>query len=151
LQKRATIILKWFAATVVGLSIVMGAYYVISHQNETAKELSLATTKQPEAFTELYFVDPEAVPNSLTTAAQDIPITFAISNRESRAMDYTYRVSFKDTQHTVTLPDGKVTLQDGQSQSITQTIAVPEGKNRGEVSVQILNKSQAIHLWLERL
>jgi hypothetical protein len=151
LQKRATSILKWFAATVVGLTIILGVYYMTTHPAEVGQEFKLATTKQPEPFTELYFTDPESLPGTIPQAPSELPISFVIHNQESRAMDYTYRVSFKDAQSSVTLPEGKVALQDGQSQSITQHLSVPQGQGRGEISVQIVNKSQQIHYWLERL
>lgn len=148
---RATNILKWFAASVIGIAIIWGIYYVTTHASQVRHELTLATTRQPEPLTELYFADAEALPGSLTTGEQDLPVSFVIHNLEAKTVDYTYRVTFSDGTQTVAAPDGSFTLQDGQSQSITQNIKVPAGTARGEVSVQILNKSQKLHFWLERL
>ncbi|HSE61332.1 MAG TPA: hypothetical protein VLA88_03480 [Candidatus Saccharimonadales bacterium] len=151
MHNRATNILKWFAASVIGIAVIWGVYYVVTHTSQAKRELTLATTRQPETLTELYFADAEALPSSLVVTEQELPVSFVIANREAKTMEYTYRVTFSDGKQTVTTPDGSVILQDGQSQAITQSIKVPAGTARGEVSVQIINKSQRIHFWLERL
>lgn len=151
MHKRATNILKWFAASVIGIAVIWGVYYGVSHTSQVGHELGLATSRQPEPLTELYIDSAEELPTSIPKDEQDLPVVFAIHNMESKTVDYTYRVTFSDGQQTVSAPDGTVTLPDGQSQTITQNIKVPAGTARGEVSVQILNKSQRIHFWLERL
>jgi hypothetical protein len=151
LQKRATIILKWFAIGVASVAVILGAYYAAFHPAEASRELARATTKTPDAYTELYFGNPEELPSSITADPTTLPVTFVIVSHEPSAMEYTYRVTFKDAQDTSQLPDGKLTLQPGESKAITQSIAVPAGRSRGEVSVQIINKSQSLRFWLERL
>jgi hypothetical protein len=150
--KHATVILKWVAVTMIGIAIIGGAYYFTTHRSDVARQITLATTHQPEPITELYFADPEVLPASIPTAPSQLPVEFVIRNQESKTLDYTYRISFSDASGAaVTTADGKVSLKDGQSQSITQIIAVPSGQGRGAISVQLLNKSQQIHYWLERL
>ena len=151
MQKGATIVLKWAAASVIGIAIILGISYVALHPAEAGRELAMATTQQPEPYTELYFDNPEELPGTIPTETTALPVVFILRSHEPQATEFIYRVSFKDAQNTTALPDGKLILQPGESKSIAQTITVPAGRTRGEVSVQIVNKSQSLRFWLERL
>jgi hypothetical protein len=151
-HKRATVVLKWFAASVVMVGVIVLGYLFATHSTQVAHQVELATTRQPEPITELYFADPEALPDTIPTAPTSLPVAFVIRNLESKALAYTYHVSLSDVSGNVfATADGTITLQDGQSQTITQVLALPAGQGKRTVGVQLIGKSQNIHYWLERL
>jgi hypothetical protein len=151
-QKRATVVLKWFAAGMIVIGTIAGAYYFATHQSQVGHQVELATTHQPEPLTELYFADPETLPATIPTTPMSLAVAFVIHNLEAKTLTYTYRVSFSDALgQVITSADSTVTLQNGQSQTITQIVALPAGQGKREINVQLIGKSQNIHYWLERL
>jgi len=109
----------------------------------------LATTHQPERFSELYFVNPGALPSS-AAPGQQLPVVFTVHNLEGRAFTYTYSIDFTDADGTTSLVRQQIAIADGQTKTITQKVVVPAGSGRGEVGVALINKDMAIHFWLER-
>jgi uncharacterized membrane protein len=144
------IILKWFAVVVVVIATITGAFYVTSHKDNVKAQLASALTRQPERFTELYFAEPSKIPNK-ATAGQKFPVSFAIHNLEGRDMSYAYVITFTDDKvMATTLADNTVIISDGQLQTLTHDVGVPEGTGRGQLTVQLTNPGQAVRFWLER-
>lgn len=136
-------VLAWAATVLVVVSFVV--FFITNRQ-----EFTLATTRQPERLTELFFVDPTHIPTS-ATEGQQLTINFTVHNLEAQPMTYPYTITFTDAQGAVTpLADGSVTLPDTAAQTVAKQIIVPSGNDRGEITVQLPTKKQAIHFWLER-
>ena len=99
--------------------------------------ITLATTKKPETFTELYFE------NHLTLPAKIKPketynFTFTIHNLENRDMDYSYRIYKEIPDQKITVDEGKFAgIDKGYSYSIYQDIAsIKTTLEEGKVSVK---------------
>jgi hypothetical protein len=113
-------------------------------------QLILATTRQPQRVTELYFAEPTKIPPG-AEPGEHVPVNFIIRNLEAVDTDYQYQVTFTSAEGQVTpLAEAKVHLANGQAYQVKETIVIPEGTSRGEVRVQLVDKKQSIHFWLER-
>lgn len=148
-QKGKPLVLKWSAAVVVALLAIVGAFYADTHGREISQAATLATTRQPEPFTELYFDNIESLPQK-ATPGQSVSVSFVIRNLENQQFQYQYAITFTDSQGAVRLYEGDVQIQSSQSQTITHNVVVPDGQGRGKVGVQLTNKGQSVHYWLER-
>jgi len=135
---------KW--ALGLGVFLVLAiSFMAISH----TRAYKLATTHQPERFTELYFTRPDALPASAAPGSR-LPVAFTLHNQEAADTSYTYRITFTDPSGTVTLGTHSLRLKSGQQQAITQNVLVPAGDTRGEITVDLVHKDQSIHFWIER-
>jgi hypothetical protein len=147
---KPTTVLKWFAVAVVVISATVGAFYLIVNNQSVKNELARATTRQPEHYTELYFAEPSKIPSHVQTG-QTVPVSFVVHNIEARDMTYRYTVTYTDAAGAVTtFADNTIIISNGQLQTITHNVVVPAGTGRGQVAVQLINKGQTVHFWLER-
>ncbi|HWC57928.1 MAG TPA: hypothetical protein VG621_03195 [Candidatus Paceibacterota bacterium] len=100
--------------------------------------------RRDEAFTELYFDDPEALPKS-TTKNKTETFSFTIHNVEGSNMDYPYVVYFmNDKGYKTVFAQGTVALADGAYQTITVAHTFTASHQRGTVAVVLTNLNQHI-------
>lgn len=142
-------VLKWSAVAVIVLIAVAGAFYIDTHSREVGHQIALATSRQPEPFTELYFADASALPASAKTG-QTIPVHFVIKNLEQKPTDYKYAVSFTDAAGTTELRVAEVRVEPDEAKTINYDVVVPQGEGRGKIGVQLTDKNQSVHFWIER-
>lgn len=136
-------LLTW--AIVILMIVGLVTLFITQHQAFT-----LATTRQPERLTELFFADPTHIPTNVTQG-QPLNVSFVVHNLESQTMSYPYTITFTDAQGVTTpLGDGTTTLPDSAAQNITKQVTVPVGDGRGEITVQLPTKKQSIHFWVQR-
>ncbi|HSW81073.1 MAG TPA: hypothetical protein VLG40_01635 [Candidatus Saccharimonas sp.] len=134
-------------AWAVAILVVGGAIVISITQRQQA---TLATTRQPERLTELFFADPTHIPSKVVED-QQLTVSFVIHNLEAQNKTYPYKITFTDTHGAVTpLIDGSVTLANTAARTVTKQITVPSGDGRGEISVELPTKQQSIHFWVER-
>jgi len=139
----------WLVIAIAAIAVGAGALYVATHAGDISRQLTLATSRQPEPFTELYFAEPQDIPQK-AVVGQKLNISFVIKNHEAKDMAYTYRLYFTDAQNTTFFGDYQVDVPADRSQTITQEVTVPAGQGRGSLGVQLINKGQSVHFWLER-
>jgi uncharacterized membrane protein len=103
----------------------------------------LATTRQPDRYTELYFLNPTQLPTILQNG-KTYKQSFAIVNHEAKAYTYTYQVALTGAGQSIKYPEASVTLQPGQR--IERNFEVVSSVDSGDitVSVTLLEKQQAI-------
>ncbi len=135
---------KWVLGLGLFLVLIAG-FAAISH----TQAYKMATTHQPERFTELYFTRPDALPARVEPGSK-LSVTFTLHNQESRDTTYVYQITFTDQDGTVTLVTHSLQLKTNQQRAITENIVVPVGDTRGEVSVHLLHEDQSVHFWVER-
>lgn len=99
----------------------------------------------PETYTELYFEDHTALPKK-TTAGQITTFSFTIHNMEGVTTTYPYEVYFKYTQlgWKVLFEEGSVTLDPGESTTITTSHMWRSSELQGKVVVELLGFDQYI-------
>jgi uncharacterized protein DUF1616 len=142
-------IVRITVVTAVIVAIAAGTAYLSANAG-FRHELTLATTRQPEPLTELYFAQPANLPRS-ATAGQQLPVSFVIHNMESHDMTYSYKVTLRTANGDETeATHADVPVSDGQSKIVTDTITIPAFQTMLQVNVTVINKGQSIHFWLER-
>jgi hypothetical protein len=107
---------------------------------------ALKLIPSPEAFTELYFTDPSALPAS-APSDQPLVFDFTISNIEGVQMNYPYVVSFMDAAgKEADLATGTIAIANGKAVIMHFSERLPVADTQGEIVVTLpsLNK-QEIH------
>lgn len=108
--------------------------------------LKTTTTREPERFTELYFIDSRHLPKTYAPG-QSQKIRFALHNLEGQNVTYSYitYINGKPTgpQKTIFVPSEATT-------PITETINLATTDPRVEVTIKLINTNQSIHYWTEK-
>jgi hypothetical protein len=126
--------------------VLIAAALFMSH----SRAFVLATSHLPEPYTELYFANADRLP-AAAAADTKLPVSFVLHNVESKNFTYKYQIIFIDgAGKTTDYGAHDVYIPQGQTQIVTEDILIPSGTGRGEVRVNIINKGQSIHFWLER-
>lgn len=150
MRKSKPTILRWFAVVVVAICAITGAFYIDTQGGHIDRQIALASSRQPERLSELFFADPHTIPPSLKAGAT-MPISFTIHNLESQDMDYHYVVTLTDEKGVITpAVNESIRMQHNASRTITHHVTLPTTTGKSKVSVKLINKSQSIHFWLER-
>ena len=100
------------------------------------------SAENKKGFTELYFLN--GLPKTVE-ANKEYNFSFAISNLEKKNMDYYYIVNEKPNE----IKQGYVNLNHGEIEIINQKFLVGnKTESPMKISVQLLNKEQEIHFWV---
>lgn len=102
---------------------------------------------QPEPFTELYFEDHELLPKELE-ATQEAEFKFTVHNLEYKTVNYEYEVEAISTQSAELLDEGSFTLQHDGYKTIGGTVSTQEAQIRTKININLKNKNQSIHFWV---
>lgn len=132
-------------ALVFGVVIVVAIFGFWFQQTEAFK---LATTHQPERFTELHFADPAKLPSKVKPG-QNYSSTFVIVNQESSKQSYTYQVTVAYEDGIQAQQAAKVSLASGERRERTFSYSAPQAKKVAIVTVTLLEKQQSIHFKVE--
>jgi len=125
------------ALTIVLLGIISSIVFI--KRDVVADAITLATTHQPEAFTELSFNDSTHLP--IYSPVHKIEhVVFHIANHEAKTIDYVYTVKQDALQITHT----SITLQDGQSVDVPFTYVISTPSTATQISVQLDGRSEHI-------
>jgi uncharacterized membrane protein len=109
-------------------------------------DMALATTKQPERLTELYFNNHQQLPKQLQ-AGKPASFSFEIVNHEAQTKTYTYRVVIIENGASREVARQSLTLTDGAATSQQISISTPQPGVRLQTVVELLDMSQRIHFW----
>ncbi len=107
----------------------------------------LATTVQPETFTELYFEDHTNLPSE-TILFYDNRFKFTIHNLEHKDMSYPYEVYFDWDGTHKTIATGTAFLSHDESTTIDVGFILNEPIARQKIVVELIGLNQQIHFWL---
>jgi hypothetical protein len=86
--------------------------------------VSESLVRQPKRFTEMYFADHTRLPTVLT-AGEDSRFGFVIANHEERPVDYRFLVSAESPSGTITLGQGRVSVDEGHRRTEEISFAPP--------------------------
>lgn len=112
-------------------------------------QLILATTRQPETFTELFFENPLALPQKITHGKK-YQFSFTIHNLESKDMTYPY-VVYLSRDGVKTIIDQKtLTLHHDESKTISESIG-PLKVIRKQIIVELTTNHQIISFWMDKI
>lgn len=101
----------------------------------------IIAAKNKSGFTELYFVGnlPKAI-----KANEEYKFSFAIRNLENKEMAYNYAVHITPDK----IKEGYVILNHTQTAIIRPSFIVEKPEASIPISVQLINKNQEIHFWV---
>jgi hypothetical protein len=130
------------------LVFVVGTNWVINNVTGVKNAIALATTVKPETFTELYFEDHINLPKTITKW-QVYNFSFTVHNIEYQDMNYPYVVYVLMNNQKVILDSGNFTLKNDEFKTIKEDVG-PFENYRAQVVVELTNKNQSIHFWVEQ-
>lgn len=114
---------------------------------EVRRTWVLATTVQPEKFTELYFEDHINLPTR-AIKNQAYEFKFTIHNLEHERMVYPYEVSADYDGQIQVFDKKKVTLDHDEYKTITVYFELIDQVDKVRMTVRLVNKNQDIGFWL---
>lgn len=113
------------------------------YRTPLARALALATTHQPETYTELYFVNNRQLP-SLAPAGKTQTFAFGITNHEARTVTYRYVVSMTIDGNSVPAQTGSVVLASGQSRTLKAGFRLAEPGKSAVIGVNLAGRGEQI-------
>lgn len=127
-----------FGALLAIAIIVAGA-----HSSGVKHALQLATTHQPERFSELYFNDQSHLPTvvSVQTTKQ---FSFHTANHEANATHYNYVVIVGSNNDSHILKSGSFTLGYGASIDVPVSYSLPKPQQDYQIIVELIDRPQQI-------
>lgn len=135
-----------FIGILAAFAIWWGLRYAYSFPT-VRNAVTLATTVQPETFTELYFENHSTLPNTITKQ-KEYSFTFTLHNVEYRTMDYPYAVYVQRGIEKIPIERGSVNMASGETKSVTVEFG-PLKNLRSEIVVNLTDKNQQIDFWME--
>lgn len=109
-----------------------------------SRDFALATSLQPEHYTELYFNSLLSLPPVIESAKPQ-SLRFTISNHEGVLTTYQYRVSIVENGGVKSVANKSVILSSEQSTSLPVTFSANKPHATIEIIVELPEKNQTIH------
>jgi len=134
---------------ILGVFSLFGLYKLAVRIPSVKRAIVLATTRQPERFTELYFEDHTNLPKTITRWKQ-YDITFTVHNVEYQEMDYTYEVYLQRDNQKIVIDTGSFRVKDNEFKQVKVNLG-PLKNLRSQIIVELINKNQPIHFWMEKI
>lgn len=129
----------------VGIGILLLSFFVaLSVWASHTHAFKLATSHQPERFTELYFTDPNKLPARIDSS-KTYKQTFAVVNHEASSMTYTYHIEVSGITGKHVYPTQQIAVGSGQKVSVPFTYEALAPKTDQTVAVVLVSKNQSIH------
>jgi hypothetical protein len=126
-------------AALILISASIASTAVSIYRDNIVHAFTLATTHQPEQYSELFFAHSSHLP-SFVPVLKPQRIVFHITNHEASPTTYTYVV----TQDGVQLARGDVTLPDGQGMDVPFTFMNAQANHESQLSVHLIGRAQHI-------
>lgn len=131
----------WWLALAVALAIAVGLVAAFPHQ--VAHQVSLAVTKHPEPFTELYFSNPRSLPKALSVS-QPNPFGFTIVNHEGHDTAYSYIVTMTSARGSAVIARGKVDLRNNSTATRLVDVRPTSPGIKYSIAVGLVGRTETI-------
>ncbi len=109
---------------------------------------TLATTVQPETFTELYFENHTQLPNSIEPN-KTYNFSFTLHNLEYRDMNYPYEVYIDADGTKQMLDQNTVFVKNAGYKTIAESFTPTVPMGRVKIVANLINKNQQISFWVD--
>jgi hypothetical protein len=133
-----TQILAFLLTTIIFALVLLKSNLVYSFAN------NLKLIPQTQNLTELYFDDYQKLPRSVSLG-QSITFSFTIHNLENQDKDYPYLVYLNLDSNSRVIHRGVVHLKNGETRSLTQSVAFNSPLQFSKVIVELPDQNQNIH------
>ena len=128
--------------------IVVGCFLLVEYVPSVKEAVVLATTVKPETFTELYFEDHLSLPDEVTLFKEN-NFKFTIHNLENEDMEYPYEVYIDVNREKNMIDKSSVLIENNEYKTITEDFTITVPMQRAKVVINLINKNQQIHFWME--
>lgn|GEM_PF-1023305 len=139
IRRQRGVLVSTFLVVIICAAIILGTNVF---RSGITQAWSLATSHQPERYTELYFNNPAQLP-SYAPAHKSQSVAFTIVNHEAQTRTYTYTVQTTVGKVT-TSRTASVTLRDGQTVTDTIHFTIPLPNEQAYSAVKLLGTSQIL-------
>lgn len=126
----------------------IGLYILANSDPYWHKQIQLATVRNPETLTELYFENHTQLPN-FVELDRDYSYAFTIHNLEGKDLRYPYKIYIDTGEKQLPLASGSAFIKDGGSKTIQQTLLQHTQKGRVKVVVLLPDQHQQIDFWIQ--
>ena len=126
---------------------VLGFFLYVSAHPEVEETLSLATSMQPETFTELYFENHRKLPQRVSSSRL-YSFSFTLHNQEKKDMVYDYEVYLEHGTQKYLLDRNNVMVGRDKYETITSEFAMNGDIPKSRVVVSLISKNQQIAFWI---
>ena len=117
---------------------------VIGTHGNVSDAITLATTHQPERYTQLFFDNPAKLPSYAPTGKIQT-LNFSIVNNNAEQVTYTYETTITIGSST-TSTSHSLTLANGQSAQLVTQFTVPTPLTKAQITIHLLGTNQRITL-----
>jgi hypothetical protein len=131
---------------ILAVVIVFGGY-VYKTVPAVRNAVMLATTVQPETFTELYFNDHLKLPSTVKTGDK-YSFEFTVHNLEYKTIKYPYEVYVSVNSVKQNVDKNIFSLKQNEYKIIKENFTVNVA-TRSAVVINLINKKQQIDFWVE--
>jgi len=128
--------------------IVVGCFLLVEYVPSVKEAVVLATTVKPETFTELYFEDHLSLPDEVALFKEN-NFKFTIHNLENEDMEYPYEVYIDVNREKQLIDKSSVLIEKNEYKTITEDFTITVPMQRAKVVINLINKNQQIHFWME--
>lgn len=112
------------------------------------RTLALATTRQPEPFTELFFNDNANLPVR-TTAGNTITVSYSIINHEGQTTIYHPTVKLIENGHATLLSQSTIILSDRDQRSLPIVFSIAKNQTTYQLDVTLPERNLTIHFQVQ--
>ena len=129
---------------IVGFIAVIGSTVAILWPAVSSSQAwTLATTHQPERFTELYFSHPQSLPTNVTTG-KPVTVVYHITNQEAATTIYRPQVTLTENGHSRLISQAYLVLAAGQGSDLTVTFTTTLPHAQLEFVISLPDQQQTI-------
>jgi hypothetical protein len=136
---------NWLLASASVLALVVIGLYCLIYSSSVAQAYSLATTHQPEPYTQLYFNNAANLP-VYASAGKVKDVYFTIINHEGSSHSYSYFISEVYNGYDRTYQSPVFELNNGQGQKFLLTFLIPKPFMSEHIQVTLDGTNQYIDL-----
>lgn len=130
------------------LILISGLAYILLSPS-IRNILVLATTAQPENYTELYFEDHQILPER-AVQGNFYSFRFTVHNLENADVNYPYEVTITGDGRKQVLDKQSVLIKNKGSKTLKEAFILNKPVNSAEVAVNLINKNQQIDFWIQK-
>ncbi len=140
-------VLRAVLLLIVVACLLAGGTFLFFKYNSVRKAVVLATTREQQTFTELYFENHLILPEKITLFKEN-NFKFTIHNLENEDMEYPYEVYIDTDGKKQIIGTDSVLIEDNgyKTVSVDFTITAPIPGSR--VVVNLIDKNEQISFWI---
>ena len=135
--------------TLAVIVLVLSLGLLVLNGKAIANKLTdLKLLPQSENFTELYLLNHQTIPYTITPN-KEVSFEFAIHNLENKDMNYSYEVFIQINGKNQPLVKNSIFIKENGTKIIKQSLSANFPSERFEIGVILVNKNQFIDFWVK--